>query len=58
MNNEVDWFNDGVWKCSHCESIFKVYNYGDLNDVQGCPYCLVSGAELIPCNENGEEQEG
>lgn len=52
-----NWFNDGVWKCSHCKKIFKVHALDDLVDVQGCPFCLVSGVELIPCNENGEELE-
>lgn len=54
---ENRWINDGVWKCSHCGCIFKVYNLDDLMDVNGCPYCLVSGVELIPCDEKGEESE-
>jgi len=54
MNKEVDWYNDGVWKCNHCESVFKAYNYGDLNDVQFCPYCS-STNDLVPCDEYGNE---
>lgn len=54
MNNEVDWYNDGVWKCNHCESIFKAYNYGDLNDVQFCPYCS-STSDLVPYDEDSNE---
>lgn len=52
-----DWFNDGIWKCSCCERVFKVYALGDSEDVQGCPYCLVTGQELIPVDENGNESE-
>lgn len=50
-----DWYNDGVWKCDHCGAIFKVNVLGNVEDVQGCPFCLVSGTKLIPCDENGNE---
>lgn len=51
-----DWYNDGIWKCEHCEHIFKVYNLGDAEDVQGCPFCLVSGVKLIPLTEEEIEE--
>ncbi|MBD5589374.1 hypothetical protein [Clostridium botulinum] len=54
MNNEVDWYNDGVWKCNHCESIFKSSCLGDQQDVQFCPYCS-STSDLVPCDEDGNE---
>lgn len=51
-----NWFNDGVWKCEHCNATFKVYNLGEENDVQGCPYCLVTGVKLTPCDDEGNEE--
>ncbi|NCI19753.1 hypothetical protein EJM73_08955 [Clostridium botulinum] len=54
MNGKLEWYNDGIWKCNHCESIFKSSCLGDMQDVQFCPYCS-STSDLVPCDEDGNE---
>lgn len=36
---EKEWTNDSIFKCNHCDTIFKVYVLEDEGSTGFCPFC-------------------
>lgn len=49
-----NWINDGIWKCSSCDVVFKSYSFKTEEDANFCPYC--GSSQIIPCDEHGKEE--